>query len=123
MPRLYISLTDNDFAKLNEISKDVGMSPSAYAAYLVKLGIAPPADEDRNSADMLYLRKTMFDNLHRVGNGEYFIVSALFDSSTWSELPSLQKKQLALELSAYCKGKPEIYSVKKINGLNRYLKK
>lgn len=121
MPRLYFSLTDNDFAELREIAADVGMSPSIYAAHLVTLGIAP-ADEDRTTADMLCLRNTMFANLQRVGVGERFIVSALFDASVWSRLPSLQKRQLATELSTYCKRRPNLYSVKKINGLNQYTK-
>lgn len=121
MPRLYISLSDADLKRITEDAKAYGMSAAGYVLYLVNLSIAP-ADAERNTADILRLRKTMYTNLEKIDIGERFIVSALFDSSTWGKLPSIQKRQLAQELSSYCKSRPESFCIKKIHGLNQYLK-
>ncbi len=102
--RIVITLSQQEFEQVQKESERLGFLPSTYAKYMTLYNLLP-----HDSVYQPYLHQTMLDALDALQPGKTFIVSSLFDPSTWRKLSPNVKRSLARNLSRIVDKNPDKY--------------
>ena len=104
MRRIYIYLTEEEYAPLEKKASVIGMSPSAYFKYLALLELHPPATSSF-SLPVAMSTLTLYLSTRKVG--DTFIVSSPF-SKEWPSFTRSQKGTLSKQLRRIVDGDPSL---------------
>lgn len=119
MARVYSNYSDEEIAILEEESKKLGLSLSAYQKYRTLLSL-----KQKEGADITKMIEVMKQSLSNKRSGDVFIVSSLLPNE-WVKLNKREKNTLSQALKRIVSENPQRYGINAVlpGKINQYIVK